>query len=80
MMGLTVIVQSKIYEIRGQKVMIDKDLAGLCQIEVKRLNESVKRNIKRFPSDFMFQLTTEEWLKSPETLSASKRDNKSYNH
>lgn len=52
MMELTVIVQSKIYEIRGQKVMIDKDLAGLCQIEVKRLNKSVKRNIKRFPSDF----------------------------
>lgn len=62
MMELTVIVESKIYEIRGQKVMIDKDLAGLYQIEVKRLNESVKRNIKRFPSDFMFQLTTEEWL------------------
>lgn len=60
-MELTVIVQSKIYEIRGQKVMIDKDLAELYQIEVKRLNESVKRNIKRFPSDFMFQLTTEEW-------------------
>lgn len=62
MTELTVIIQSKIYEIRGQKVMIDKDLAGLYQIEVKRLNESVKRNIKRFPSDFMFQLTTEEWL------------------
>lgn len=42
--------------------MIDKDLAGLYQVEVKRLNESVKRNLKRFPEDFMFQLTTEEWL------------------
>lgn len=60
-MGLTVIIQSKIYEIRGQQVMIDKDLAGLYQVEVKRLNESVKRNLKRFPEDFMFQLTTEEW-------------------
>ena len=60
-MELTVIVQSKIYEIRGRKVMIDKDLAELYQIEVKRLNESVKRNVKRFPLDFMFQLTTEEW-------------------
>lgn len=60
-MELTVIIQSKIYEIRGQQVMIDKDLAGLYQVEVKRLNESVKRNLKRFPEDFMFQLTTEEW-------------------
>lgn len=60
-MELSVIIQSKIYEIRGQQVMIDKDLAGLYQVEVKRLNESVKRNLKRFPEDFMFQLTTEEW-------------------
>ena len=60
-MELTVIIQSKIYEIRGQQVMIDKDLAGLYQVEVKRLNESVKRNSKRFPEDFMFQLTAEEW-------------------
>ena len=61
-MELAVIIHSKIYEIRGQQVMIDKDLAGLYQVEVKRLNESVKRNLKRFPEDFMFQLTTEEWL------------------
>lgn len=60
-MELAVIIQSKIYEIRGQQVMIDKDLAGLYQVEVKRLNESVKRNLKRFPEDFMFQLTAEEW-------------------
>lgn len=60
-MELTVIIRSKIYEIRGQQVMIDKDLAGLYQVEVKRLNESVKRNLKRFPEDFMFQLTAEEW-------------------
>ena len=60
-MELTVIIQSKIYEIRGQQVMIDKDLAGLYQVEVKRLHESVKRNLKRFPEDFMFQLTAEEW-------------------
>ena len=60
-MELTVVIQSKIYEIRGQQVMIDKDLAGLYQVEVKRLNESVKRNLKRFPEDFMFQLTAEEW-------------------
>ena len=63
-MELAVIIQSKIYEIRGQQVMIDKDLAGLYQVEVKRLNESVKRNLKRFPEDFMFQLTKDECLRS----------------
>ena len=55
-------IQNMIYEIRGQKVMIDRDLAGLYGVEVKRLNEAVKRNIKRFPSDFMFQLTQDEWI------------------
>ena len=55
------IIQSKIYEIRGQKVMLDFDLAGIYQVQTGRLNEAVKRNIKRFPSDFMFQLTNEEW-------------------
>lgn len=57
----TEVIQSKIYEIRGIKVMLDKDLAELYQVEVKVLNQSVKRNIKRFPSDFMFQLTKDEW-------------------
>lgn len=55
------IIQSKIYEVRGTKVMLDKDLAELYQVEVRVLNQSVKRNIKRFPPDFMFQLTKEEW-------------------
>ena len=54
-------IQKMIYEIRGQKVMLDRDLAELYGIEVKRLNEAVKRNIERFPSDFMFQLTEDEW-------------------
>ena len=54
-------IQNMIYEIRGQKVMLDRDLAGLYGVEVKRLNEAVKRNIERFPSDFMFQLKQEEW-------------------
>ena len=57
------IIQSKIYEVRGTKVMLDKDLAELYQVEVRVLNQSVKRNIKRFPPDFMFQLTKEEWEK-----------------
>lgn len=56
-MELTVIIQSKIYEIRGQQVMLDRDLADLYGVETKVLNQSVKRNIERFPDDFMFQLT-----------------------
>jgi len=57
----TVPIQNMIYEIRGQKIMLDRDLAGLYEVEVKRLNEATKRNIERFPPDFMFQLTQEEW-------------------
>ena len=49
---------------RGQKVMLDRDLATLYGVETKRLNEQVKRNIKRFPEDFMFQLTKDECLRS----------------
>lgn len=66
------LIQSKIYEIRGQKVMVDKDLAELYHVETRRLNEAVKRNIKRFPSDFMFQLTNEEFeiLKSQFAISS----------
>jgi hypothetical protein len=54
-------IQNMIYEIRGHKVMFDSDLAALYQVEVKTLNRTVKRNLKRFPSDFMFQLTSDEW-------------------
>ena len=54
-------IQSKIYEIRGHKVMINRDLAELYQVTTGNLNKSVQRNIKRFPSDFMFQLTNEEF-------------------
>ena len=57
-----IIVQSLIYEIRGQKVMLDFDLARLYQVETKALNQAVKRNAERFPSDFMFRLTAEEML------------------
>lgn len=55
------LIQSKIYEIRGQKVMLDFDLAELYQVETRVLNQSVKRNIVRFPEDFMFQLSKNEW-------------------
>ena len=55
------LIQSKIYEIRGQKVMLDRDLAELYQVTTGNLNKAVQRNIKRFPPDFMFQLTKEEF-------------------
>jgi hypothetical protein len=54
------ILQSKIHEVRGQKVMLDFDLALLYKVETRVLNQAVKRNISRFPEDFMFQLTLEE--------------------
>ena len=53
-------IQTKIYEIRGQKVMLDIDLAELYEVETKALNQAVKRNSKRFPLDFMFRLTESE--------------------
>jgi len=54
-------IKSLIYEIRENKVMLDSDLAALYEVETFNLNKAVKRNIKRFPGDFMFQLTKEEW-------------------
>lgn len=54
-------IQTKIYGIRGFKVMLDFDLAEMYQVETRRLKEQVRRNKERFPSDFMFQLTKEEW-------------------
>ncbi len=55
------IIQNKIYLIHGKKVMLDRDLAELYKVQTFRLNEQVKRNIKRFPEDFMFQLTKQEF-------------------
>lgn len=54
-------LQNRIYEIRGQRVILDKDIAQLYEIETKVLNQSVKRHIERFPEDFMFQLNTKEF-------------------
>ena len=66
------VITSKIYLIREHKVMLDTDLAELYQVETRRLNEQVKRNIDRFPEDFMFQLTEKEWenLKSQNATSS----------
>lgn len=57
------IIQSRIYEIRGQRVMLDRDLAVIYGVVTKALNQAVKRNSDRFPDDFMFQLTNEETQK-----------------
>jgi len=54
-------IQNLIYEVRGHKVIIDSDLATLYEVETFNLNKAIKRNIERFPNDFMFQLTKEEW-------------------
>jgi hypothetical protein len=57
----SVLVESKIFMIRGKQVMIDRDLAELYGVETKRITEAVKRNIERFPEEFRFQLTAEEY-------------------
>jgi len=54
-------IQDKIYTIRGKRVMLDSDLACLYEVKTKQLNQAVKRNLGRFPNDFMFRLTAEEW-------------------
>jgi hypothetical protein len=54
-------IQTKIHEIRGQRVLLDFDLAALYETETRILKQAVKRNIERFPEDFMFQLTKKEW-------------------
>ena len=72
------IIKERILEIRGQRVMLDKDLAELYGVETKRLNEAVKRNINRFPDDFMFVLTDEEWLRLRSQNATSKRGGNRY--
>lgn len=71
-------IQSKIYLIRGYQVMLDSDLAELYGAETKVLNQSVRRNLKRFPDDFMFQLTKDEYeaLKSQIVTSKAGRGRK----
>lgn len=68
------LVQNLIHEIRGKKVMLDFDLARLYHVETRVLNQAVKRNFKRFPPDFMFQLTAEEWcIHSSQIVMTSNR-------
>lgn len=54
-------IQNRIYEIRGERVMLDRDLAALYDVETRVFNQAVKRNIDRFPEDFMFRITMDEW-------------------
>jgi len=66
------VIASKIYLIRGQKVMLDRDLAKLYGVETRVLNQAVRRNIKRFPEDFMFTLTREEIMNLSQIVTSSK--------
>jgi hypothetical protein len=67
------LIQQKIHEIRGEMVMLDFDLAFLYEVDTKTLNQAVKRNIERFPADFMFRLTEKEWdvMMSQSVISSS---------
>ena len=72
------LIQNKIYEIRGQKVMLDFDLAEMYGTETKRLKEAVRRNIHRFPGDFMFELTENEHEFLRTQIATSKRGGTRY--
>jgi hypothetical protein len=66
-------IQSMIIELRGKRVILDSDLAMLYQVSTRRLMEQVKRNLERFPSDFMFQLTKDEWSFLKSQIATSER-------
>ncbi|CAG9871178.1 hypothetical protein BOVAC1_5533 [Bacteroides ovatus] len=71
------IIQNRIYEFRGQKVMLDRDLAEMYGVQTKVLNQAVKRNIERFPSDVMFQISgeeTQDWRSQFVTSNAIKME------
>ena len=72
------LIQKKIFEVRGSKVMFDFDLAVLFETQTKSLNLAVKRNIERFPEDFMFQLTKAEWESLRFQFETSKRGGRRY--
>ena len=72
------LIQNKIFEVRGSKIMLDFDLAALFGTQTKSLNLAVKRNIERFPEDFMFQLTKAEWESLRFQFETSKRGGRRY--
>lgn len=75
-----IVIINKIYEIRGQRVMLDSDLAELYGVETRILNQALKRNTDRFPSDFMFQISEQEWeaLRSQIVISKPGRGGRQY--
>lgn len=72
------LIQNKIYEIRGQRVMLDFDLAEMYETETKRLKEAVRRNIDRFPDDFMFKLSKDEYENLRTQFATSNRGGTRY--
>ena len=71
-------IKNSILEIRGMKVILDFELAKMYQVETKRLKESLRRNIRRFPNDFMFELTADEWKNSRSQIATSSWGGKRY--
>lgn len=71
-------IKNRIHEVRGMRIILDFDLAQLYTIETKRLKESVRRNIKRFPEDFMFELTSNEWENLRTQIATSSWGGKRY--
>jgi hypothetical protein len=71
-------IKNRIHEVRGMRIMLDFDLAQLYTIETKRLKESVRRNIRRFPEDFMFELTSYEWENLRTQIASSSWGGKRY--
>lgn len=69
-------IEKRIYLIRGQKVMLDRDLAGLYGVETRRMNEQVRRNLKRFPPDFMFKLNKQEMQNWMSQIATSNKERK----
>ena len=78
MKDATIPIQDMIYKIRGLKVMLDRDLAELYGVELRSLNQAAKRNIGRFPPDFMFQLTNEEWKNLRSQIVIFSKDTRKY--
>ncbi len=75
MTTITQSIQNRIYDLRGERIMLDFDLASLYEVETRVLNQAVKRNIMRFPQDFMFRLTTAEWRNLRSQIVTSSTNN-----
>ena len=71
-------IKNLIYTIRGKQVILDSDIAKLYEVETRAVNQAVKRNIKRFPQNFMFQLTRDEWLNLRSQIVTFKHDVRKY--